>query len=90
MGGVPVLPLPTGTYVIADGESGSWSVEDLPDSGAWQVTAYNTGAFNHSVYLDLFCDLIGLDDTLEPLIAPWTLADAPDLSHAGPTVGRRS
>lgn len=89
MGGVPVLPVPAGTYVIADGESGTWLVDDQPDSGAWQVTAYNTGAYPHSVYLTLYCDLTSPQAALTPMLAPWSLADAPDLSRRGPPVRRR-
>lgn len=51
MGGVQVIPEAAGSYVIADNESDDWTVSDLPDSGAWQLTGYNTGTFDHTVYL---------------------------------------
>lgn len=88
MGGVPVLPLPAGTYVVADGESGTWLVDGQPDSGAWQVKAYNTGAYPHSVYVTLYCDLTSPPDQLTPMLAPWSITDAPDLSRRGPPVRR--
>lgn len=88
MGGVPVLPLPTGTYVVADGETGSWVVDDQPDSGAWQVTAYNTGTYPHSVFLTLYCDLIEPPAQLIPVFTTRQLADQPDLADAGPPVRR--
>ena len=60
MGGVQVLPTPgTDQWVIAAGESGQWAIEEFPDSGAWQVTAYNTGAFAHSVYHAFHVDHAG-------------------------------
>jgi hypothetical protein len=64
MGKVQVLPDPTtDLWVVADGETGTWSLDDLPDSGAWQVTAYNTGSSSHKVYLEFAVDVIrGLDD----------------------------
>jgi hypothetical protein len=51
MGGVAVLPQIPGEYVIADDESDDWAIAGLPDSGAWQLTGYNTGTYNHTVYL---------------------------------------
>jgi hypothetical protein len=52
MGGVAVIPENTGAFIIADDEQDVFAVSGLPDSGAWQVTGYNTGSFNHTVYLD--------------------------------------
>lgn len=51
MGGVTVIPENSGTYIIADNESDSVFISGLPDSGAWQVIGYNTGTFDHTVYL---------------------------------------
>lgn len=59
MGGVAVLPQPPGTFVIADNEHGEWTPTDLPDSGAWQVRGYNTGASPHAVYLAFHVQTIG-------------------------------
>lgn len=52
MSGVQVLPNTSGTLVIADGQEGDWSLDALPDSGMWQFKGYNTGTFDHAVYLD--------------------------------------
>lgn len=54
MGGQWVIPYGTGTYVVADDETDDWTIEGLPDSGAWQLTGYNTGNFPHTVYLYFF------------------------------------
>jgi hypothetical protein len=54
MGGVQVLPDDAGSFIIADDEYDTWQIEGLPDSGAWQLIGYNTGAFDHSVYLSFF------------------------------------
>lgn len=48
-GGAQVIPKNLGAWVVADGQSGTWQLEDMHDSGAWQVTAYNTGAFPHTI-----------------------------------------
>lgn len=58
MGGVPVVPLPKGEFVIGDGEGGSWTLEDAPDSGAWQCVAYNTGGHAHTIHLTFHLDLL--------------------------------
>jgi hypothetical protein len=58
MGGAVVFPLPQGTWIVADGTSEEVTMDGLPDSGAWQVTAYNTGAYAHSVYVTYYCDPI--------------------------------
>lgn len=54
MGGVQVVPSDVGTFIVADDESDDWEIDSLPDSGAWQVTGYNTGTFDHTVYLTFF------------------------------------
>lgn len=63
MGKSQVLPTQgSDQWVIASGESGTWDLADLPTSGAWQVTAYNTGAYQHSIYLTFMLDVLrGLD-----------------------------
>lgn len=63
MGGVQVLPTPgTDLWVIASGETGHWDIEEFPDSGAWQVTSYNTGAFSHQLFLAFHVDHAGRRD----------------------------
>jgi hypothetical protein len=52
MGGVQVIPQNVGNYIIADNEADDWQIAGLPDSGAWQLTGYNTGVYDHTVYLD--------------------------------------
>lgn len=76
-------------FVVANGETGYWELDDYPDSGDWQVAMYNTGANPHSVYLTFHIDLpakapalLGLHDFTAP---PFTA----DLSQAGPPVSPR-
>lgn len=52
MGGVQVLPQNAGGFIVADDEYDEWTIENLPDSGAWQLVGYNTGIYNHTVYFD--------------------------------------
>lgn len=58
MGGVQVQPLPAGTFVIGDGLSGTWQLARQPDSGAWEIVAYNTGLHQHQIHVTLHLDLV--------------------------------
>lgn len=63
MGGVQVLPSVAGEYLIADDEEASWSITGLPDSGAWQLIGYNTGTYDHTVYLQFHVTPLQLVNT---------------------------
>jgi len=58
-GGVQVLPVTPGTWIIAAGESGAFPGDGLHDSGKWDVTAYNTGVFPHTIHVTFHCEVIG-------------------------------
>lgn len=58
MGGVWVMPVTSGTYVVTDDERIVWPVEQLPTSGSWQVTGYNTDVYPHTVYMRWLVDLL--------------------------------
>lgn len=60
MGGVQVLPQVGSTAIVADDEYDEWEIEDLPDSGAWQLIGSNSGTFDHTVYLGFFVTPISL------------------------------
>jgi hypothetical protein len=49
--GSAVLPVTPGAFMVTDGETVHWTVEEQMDNGAWQLIAYNTGQFNHSLYV---------------------------------------
>lgn len=51
MNGDAVIPLVAGTWLVADNDKTHWDVAGYPDSGAWQLTAYNTGQYDHTIYL---------------------------------------
>ena len=90
MGGVPVLPVSGQfTFITADGKDGTWHLSDYPDSGAWQVIGFNSGAFPHSVLLTFHTDVPSRPPVLRQNIPPYDLSPAPDLSKAGPPVRRR-
>jgi hypothetical protein len=54
--GAQVLPNPLSTAVVADGEWGTWVLDNLPPNPTWQLFGFNTGADDHSVYLQFYTD----------------------------------
>lgn len=75
MGGVQVIPSLPLAWIVEEGTSGGLDVDGQPDSGAWQVTAYNLGANPHTLQVRYHVDLHESPDR-EPL-----LLDGLALSH---------
>jgi len=48
-GGLQMIPLNAGQFVTADNEVMTWDLDGYISSGAWQMIAYNTGAFDHTL-----------------------------------------
>ena len=51
MGGQRVFPFAKDTWVVADDETIPVPTEGAPDTGAWQLMAYNTGRWDHTLYV---------------------------------------
>jgi hypothetical protein len=49
--GQQIVPVNTGAWVIASGETLRWSFVRWIESGAWQQVAYNTGQFDHTLHV---------------------------------------
>jgi hypothetical protein len=60
--GTPVIPIQQHTYIVTDNQTDTWYLDGYLDSGNWQVTAYNTGLYDHTVYLTFLLDLPGAAD----------------------------
>lgn len=56
-GGVQMAPINAGQFVTADDEVLSWDLEGQITSGAWQLIAYNLGAFDHTLEVRLMAGL---------------------------------
>lgn len=83
-GGAAVLPKNLGAWIITQGEKGIWTVEGLHDSGKWEITGYNLGAFPHTVYVRFHASPIA-PSTRWPSPAPlplYSLTSAADLTAA--------
>jgi len=81
MNQIPVIPLPSGTFIIESAVTGGYDVTGQPDSGAWQVTAFNTGANPHTIQVSYHADLI------EPREPDFTLLDQIDLGSMSAQLG---
>lgn len=88
MGGVQVLPDAGVAWVLANDESGTWVTGAAPDSGAWAVTGYNTGAYPHTVYLTFHLDLPAARRPEIQLVPAALLGMAPDLARVLPPARR--
>lgn len=64
--GTPVIPIQPGAYVVTDNQSATWNLQGYLDSGNWQLTAYNTGLYDHTVYLTFLLDLPGAAEVPPP------------------------
>jgi hypothetical protein len=57
--GNQLLPYEPGAFFVTDNEQIRWRVEEQITSGAWQLIAYNTGQFAHTLEIRFLVDLIG-------------------------------
>lgn len=68
MGG-PVIPYTGNGFVIANNRVIEWDVSNMPTASGWQLQAYNTDIYPHTVYLEYLIDEIPVkQSTTIPLI----------------------
>lgn len=56
--GSQIIPITPGQFVVTDNEVIRWPLEGQIDSGAWQMIAYNTGSFNHTLEVRFLVTLV--------------------------------
>jgi hypothetical protein len=72
---VQLFPRQSGIYVVTDNETVSWNITDAPDSGAWQLIAYNTGTYDHTLQVRFLVALTaGFSTHGSPPIPPGQLS----------------
>lgn len=82
--GVQYLPSNPGGFLTPDNQFIDWPLEDVIESGAWQLIGYNTGQFDHSVEVVF---LLQLPPASGPEFAsPTTIVSGP-ITLIGVTVG---
>lgn len=55
--GTQIIPEAAGTWIIASDEQIPWDVSNTIESGAFQLVGYNTGQYDHTVYVRFEVDL---------------------------------
>ncbi len=83
MGGVQVVPVNAGAWIIRDGALDGHALARLPDSGGWDVTGYNTGTFPHTIYVTFAVEILRAVPDIPAPIALHLLqpADGAPLAH---------
>lgn len=84
-----IVPSTAGEWIVADGDSGDIPPIGLPDSGGFQVTGYNLGAFPHTIFITFHLNPNMPAHVSSQLIAAGRLHSGGSLRNAGPPVGRR-
>lgn len=56
-GGLQMIPINAGQFLTPDGRTLEFELDGYIDSGAWELTAYNTGVNPHSVELVFHVDV---------------------------------
>ncbi len=89
-GAQPVLPYNPGAFVVVDDDHFDWPVTGQISSGAWQLIGYNTGQYDHTVYVRFWLSLVNVGAAvplpatpIEAVIlgqAPTDTTDAGDLA----------
>lgn len=57
-GGLSIVPYGTGNWIVTDNEDLIYPLDDTITSGAWQLLAYNTGSFDHTIRIYFYCSLL--------------------------------
>lgn len=59
--GSTVIPEQQGQFVVADDDYITWPLVDQISSGAWQLAGYNTGDYDHTVYVTFRLEPVATD-----------------------------
>lgn len=60
--GTQFIPANTGHWIITDNEQITWDIANAIQSGSWQLIGYNTGIYDHTVYVRFEVDVPQLHD----------------------------
>ncbi len=61
--GGQIIPTNAGAFIIANDDHLGWDLDGLITSGAWTLTGYNLGTYDHTVYVRF---LVSLTDQRAP------------------------
>lgn len=60
--GQNIIPYNPGEFVVTNDEVISWELNNYPTTGAWQISMYNTGTYDHTVQVRFYVDLVTAPD----------------------------
>ncbi len=69
-GGDQIYPHQNGQYLILDGDQVSFVPPADSTAGSWQLQAYNTGAFAHTLQVTMTTAALGAGVTGPPVVEP--------------------
>lgn len=58
-GGQSIVPYNDASWIVTNNEVIDWPLEGMPEAGSWQLHAYNTGKFDHTLTVRM---LLGLPE----------------------------
>lgn len=58
MAGTVIIPANVGGYITGDDEVIRWPLDGYPNSGAWQLAAFNTGTYTHNIQVRFLLNLV--------------------------------
>lgn len=79
-----VIPVNPGAWVVGDDEVGEWQPSNTGDGGSWQIVAYNTGNYPHTVHFRFAVDIIRRAEPLPVLYPGAELAPVPSIPAGRP------
>lgn len=65
MAGTRIIPANAGAYLTADNDTLKWPLDNYPNSGAWQLFAYNSGSFAHLIQIRFLLAIPGIPQQRE-------------------------
>lgn len=83
--GMPVIPADLGDFIVTDDEEIEYPLAGYWDSGSWEVFAFNTGNYPHTLFLTFLLDLVQ-QQTVAPVVIPSASLSQP-VSLAGVGTG---
>ena len=68
-----VIPEVPSTYLVMDNEVVEWPLVGQLETGAWQLRGYNTGVYDHTIYLTFLLDPLAARGALGTVTQPLSL-----------------
>lgn len=75
---VRVIPYDSDEFMVMSNEKVTWPLDGYITSGSWQLTAYNTGTLNHSIYVRFLLSLTGTTTAAGPALISTDALNSPE------------